>query len=330
MDIEQLSSEIRSGNRRALGRAITLVESRLPRDRARARELLAHLPQAPLTLRLGITGAPGVGKSTFVDALGAVALAEGRCPAVLAFDPSGRHGGSLLGDKTRMLKLAQSEHAFVRPSPNRGVAGGIGQGALGAIRLCEAAGYNPIIVETVGAGQSELAVIELTDVLLVLMQAGAGDELQAIKKGILEHADYILINKADGEQKSRAEAFAGDYAQAMSLVGRQHGGRPRKVSAVSALTGSGVQEMWRDLQLRFAEEVASGKLGNRRLGKLGALLQRAVVSELERRVLERAEIGVLRADLERRLTRGELSLDDAVEQLVSAALIRHREPAPAD
>jgi LAO/AO transport system kinase len=330
MDIERLSSDLRNGDRRALGKAITLVESHLPRDRARARELLAHLPQTPLTLRLGITGAPGVGKSTFIDALGALALAEGWRPAVLAYDPSGRHGGSLLGDKTRMLELSQSEQAFVRPSPNRGVSGGIGQGALGAIRLCEAAGYDPIIVETVGAGQSELAVIELTDVLLVLIQPGAGDELQAIKKGILEHSDFILIGKADGDQKLKAETFARDYTQAMSLVGPLRRAPLPKVMAVSAVSGCGIRELWQGLRVRFVEEAASGALEQRRLAKLGVSFRRAVVRELERRVLERPEVEALRADLERRLILGELKLDIAVDELVSAALARQAGPALAD
>lgn len=320
MDVERLTSELKKGDRRALARAITLVESHLPRDRALARELLASLPKASPTLRLGITGAPGVGKSTFIDALGAIALLEGSRPAVLAFDPSGRHGGSLLGDKTRMLELSRSERAFVRPSPNRGVPGGVGQGTMAAIRLCEAAGYDPIIVETVGVGQSELAVIELTDVLVVLLQPGAGDELQAIKKGILEHADYLLINKADGEQKLQAEAYTRDYAHALSMLGSLSRARSPQVMAVSALRGDGVEQVWQNLRQRFADEAASGELERRRLANLGALFQRALVSELERKVFERPELQALRADLERRLTLGELDVEVAVGELVSAAL----------
>ncbi|MFZ1692579.1 MAG: methylmalonyl Co-A mutase-associated GTPase MeaB, partial [Flavobacteriales bacterium] len=218
-DLLDLVPMLRQGDRAALGRAITLIESGRQADESAAQELIsACLPWSGNALRLGITGIPGVGKSTLIDALGIWLIGQGHRVAVLAIDPSSaRSGGSILGDKTRMERLSQHEAAFIRPSPTSGMLGGVARRTREAIILCEAAGYDRILIETVGAGQNELEVDQLADLNLLLLIAGAGDELQGIKRGIMESADVIAFTKCDGDARTAAEAARRDLRGAIQL-----------------------------------------------------------------------------------------------------------------
>jgi LAO/AO transport system kinase len=237
---------VASGDRTALARAITLVESKRADDRAAARALLDELmPRTGGGLRVGITGVPGVGKSTLIDGLGTHLIAQGHKVAVLAVDPSSRRtGGAILGDKTRMARLAVAEEAFIRPSPSSGTLGGVAGKTREAMLLCEAAGFDAILVETVGVGQSETAVAELTDTFLVLALPGAGDELQGIKKGIIELADIIAVNKADGPGAEKAAAAAADYRAALHILVPPGAPWSPPVLLVSGLQGQGLEELW--------------------------------------------------------------------------------------
>src|ERR687888_1369834 len=220
LDTKALTKELRTGSRAALARAITLIESRRADHQASARDLVqALLPDTGKAVRVGITGSPGGGKSTTIDALGMFLIEQGHKVAVLAVDPSSaRTGGSILGDKTRMAQLAASDQAFIRPSPSSGTLGGVAAKTREAMLLCEAAGFDVILVETVGIGQSETAVYDMTDFFLALMLPGAGDELQGIKKGLVELADMIAINKADGDNLKRANHAAADYRGALQIL----------------------------------------------------------------------------------------------------------------
>lgn len=322
MDTEKLARALQAGDRRALAKAITLVESGRSEDRLLARELLVRLPRRESVLRLGITGAPGVGKSTFIDALGHYLIEQGRRPGVVAYDPSGRAGGSVLGDKTRMERLAHAEAAFVRPSANRRESGGIGAAAFDVVRLCGAAGYDPVIVETVGVGQSELRIAELCDLLVVLLLPNAGDELQGIKKGLLEHADLVLVNKADGELRPAAERTLAQYQHALSLLAGGREDSKVRFHTVSALAGTGIPEVWRDVEVAFADILSSGRLVVRRADRLKSWFREGVEREIVRRVLARPEVAALRAELEDQLARQDVGLDEALERLVEVAVPR--------
>ena len=235
-----------AGDRATVARAITLVESRKPAHRAQAQEMLvALLPHAGKAHRVGITGVPGVGKSTFIEALGTRLTDAGHKVAVLAVDPtSGRSGGSILGDKTRMTDLGQDPNAFIRPSPSAGTLGGVARATRESMVVVEAAGYDVVLVETVGVGQSEAAVAEMVDLFLVLMLPGAGDELQGIKKGILEIADLLVINKADGDNTERARRAAREYKGALHILQPADPHWSARVLTCSALTQSGIEEVW--------------------------------------------------------------------------------------
>lgn len=243
-----LSKRLLSGERRALAQAITLAESTRPDHRADARALVAAvLPQTGSALRIGLTGTPGVGKSTFIESFGSQLTKAGLRVAVLAVDPSSaRTGGSILGDKTRMERLSRDPNAFIRPSPSRAALGGVARRTREAIILCEAAGYDVVLVETVGVGQSETMVADMTDLFLLLMAPAGGDELQGVKRGIMEIADLIVVNKADGELKSTATRTAADYAGALRLMRR----RPQDPEGVpdamivSAAEETGLNEVW--------------------------------------------------------------------------------------
>jgi len=261
MDITDLAQRVSAGERRALARAITLVESARPDHRADAAALLAALPAQRQALRIGLSGTPGVGKSTFIESFGLMLTAMGKRVAVLAVDPSSsRSGGSILGDKTRMDLLSRDSHAFIRPSPSQTHLGGVARRTREAVKLCEAAGYDVVLIETVGVGQSETVVSHMSDLFLLLLAPAGGDELQGVKRGIMEMADVILINKADGDLKSAAMRTCADYAGALRLLRKRAqdpDGFP-KATTVSALEDHGLKEAWADMQTLIDWRRAAG------------------------------------------------------------------------
>jgi LAO/AO transport system kinase len=308
------------GERVVLAQAITLIESELPADAELAAELLdAILPHTGRSRRVGITGVPGVGKSTFIDTLGMYLVRErGDKVAVLSVDPSSPlSGGSILGDKTRMERLAVEEFAFIRPSPSRGHLGGVARRTREAILLCEAAGYDDILVETVGVGQSETAVRSMTDFFLLLMLAGAGDELQGMKRGIIEMIDGMGINKADGDNKPAAERARVEYAGALHLFPASADGWTARVLTCSARTGDGIADLWsmvlehRDLLER------NGYLARRRSRQALGWLTELVSLGLE--AAFRADPAVARRlpDLERAVSSGQASPYAASRELLA-------------
>jgi len=266
MDQAELVERLLAGDRRALGRAITLVESTRPDHRAEAVELLeAVLPHTGHGVRLGVSGAPGVGKSTFIDAFGCHVIDHGSTLAVLAVDPSsGRSGGSILGDKTRMEELARRPEAFIRPSPAGRTLGGVARRTREAMLLCEAAGYGTVLVETVGVGQSETAVSEMVDLFCLLAAPGAGDELQGIKRGVMELAELVVVTKADGDLEPAARRAAADLKHALQLLRPLTQAWKPKVLVTSAYTGSGLAEVWDAVREHRRALVDAGELDTRR------------------------------------------------------------------
>ncbi len=252
MNTPELGGRIMQGDRRALARAITLVESRRADHRVQAAELLSHLATADRqSLRIGLSGTPGVGKSTFIESFGMMLTGQGLRVAVLAVDPSSaRSGGSILGDKTRMERLSRERNAFIRPSPSQSHLGGVARRTREAIALCEAAGFDVVLIETVGVGQSETVVSEMSDLFLLLLAPAGGDELQGVKRGIMEMADMILVNKADGDLKATATRTCADYAGALRLLRK----RPQdpegfpKAMTVSAVEEHGLEQAWDEMQ----------------------------------------------------------------------------------
>ncbi|WAC27317.1 methylmalonyl Co-A mutase-associated GTPase MeaB [Ancylobacter sp. SL191] len=264
--LDALVEGVRAGNRAMLARAITLVESRKAEHRARAEDLLQRLlPFTGTAMRVGITGVPGVGKSTTIDTLGTHLTAQGHRVAVLAVDPSSsRSGGSILGDKTRMARLSMDARAFIRPSPAAGTLGGVAARTRETLLICEAAGFDIVLVETVGVGQSETAVADMTDTFLVLMLPGAGDELQGIKKGIIELADIVAVNKADGENAVRARAAAAEYRAALHVLGGREAHWSVPVLTYSGLTGAGIDDLWQQVALHRSRAQAAGSFEAKR------------------------------------------------------------------
>jgi LAO/AO transport system kinase len=304
LDIDSLKDRLLAGDRAALARAITLVESKRADHRAAAASLIdAVLPQTGKGIRVGITGVPGVGKSTTIDALGSNLTAAGHKVAVLAVDPSSsRTGGSILGDKTRMARLAHDPKAFIRPSPSSGTLGGVAAKTRETMLLCEAAGFDVILVETVGVGQSETAVADLTDFFLVLMLPGAGDELQGIKKGILELADMIAVNKADeGEAEARANAAASEYRAALHILTPASSTWTPPVVTISGFHNLRLDAMWERIADHREKLTATGEIERKRRGQdvkwMWALVherlhQRLVGTPEVRRKTAEAEAGV--------------------------------------
>lgn len=251
MDTQDLVERIVAGERRALARGITLVESGRADHRVQAAEVLAALPRDRQALRIGLSGTPGVGKSTFIEAFGMTLVQAGLRVAVLAVDPSSaRSGGSILGDKTRMDRLSREPAAFIRPSPSQTHLGGVARRTREAVALCEGAGFDVVLIETVGVGQSETVVAHMADLFLLLLTPAGGDELQGVKRGIMEMADMILINKADGDLKPAAMRTCADYTGALRLLRKRYqdpDGFP-KAMMVSAMTGDGLHAAWTDMQ----------------------------------------------------------------------------------
>jgi LAO/AO transport system kinase len=266
VDIAVLSRDLQARDRAALARAITLIESKRADHQQAARALVQELlPLTGQAVRVGITGMPGVGKSTTIDALGTFLTRQGCKVAVLTVDPSSsRTGGSILGDKTRMARLANDESAFIRPSPAAGTLGGVAAKTRESMLLCEAAGYDVVLVETVGIGQSEIAVADMTDFFLVLMLPGAGDELQGLKKGVVELADMLAVNKADGDNIARAAAAAAEYRAAFHILTPRSPNWTPPVVTYSALTGEGIDALWSKILRHRERMTAAGEFQGRR------------------------------------------------------------------
>jgi LAO/AO transport system kinase len=316
-DIKQAFEAIRAGDRVALGRAITLVESAKPEDQIRAQQLLeALLPFTGNSIRVGISGVPGAGKSTLIDQLGMNLLAEGHKIAVLAVDPtSSRTGGSILGDKTRMGRLANDSHAFIRPSPAGESLGGVTKSTRETIALAEAAGYDVVLVETVGVGQSETAVSNMVDVFVVVALPGAGDELQGIKRGLIELADIIAVNKADSDNVERANRAAMEYRTALRILAAGLPNWSPVVLTLSARDNRGLDELWDAIKKRHATLVKSGALAERRSNQAAAWMHEI----FEQRLLAAFKGGRRAArhfrELEDKVRAGEMTPTAAAEEL---------------
>lgn len=302
IDVDALNQ----GNRRALAKAITLIESQRSDDRDAAQHLLQSiLPHTGNSIRLGITGIPGVGKSTFIEAFGLYLLAQGKRVAVLAVDPSSPiSGGSILGDKTRMEVLSRHEGAFIRPSPSQGSLGGVAQKTRETMLLCEAAGYDVIIVETVGVGQSEYQVAAMVDFFMVLMLPNAGDELQGIKKGIMELADALVINKADGDSVNLAKQTQSHYQSALHLLTPQSFWSP-PVLQCSALKNSGIAEVWSMLTDFVNQAEQGGHFASKRQRQNREWMQSLIQELLQQKLQSNPDIRALLPELQRRVMAGE-------------------------
>jgi LAO/AO transport system kinase len=319
LDVARLAAGIRAGERATLARAITLIESTRADHRRAAHRLVQELlPDTGKAVRLGITGAPGTGKSTTIDALGSYLTGQGHKVAVLAVDPSStRTGGSILGDKTRMGRLGADANAFIRPSPSSGTLGGVAAKTRETMLICEAAGYDIVIVETVGIGQSETAVADMTDFFLALMIAGAGDELQGIKKGVVELADMIAVNKADGDNLERARAAAAEYRAALNILVPRSPNWSPPVVTYSALTGDRVPELWSHVVTHRDKTTASGELAARRREQqvkwMWSMLEERMMARLRSDASVRAKL----RQAEAAVAAGRLAPTLAVEQIAA-------------
>ncbi|MDV3136308.1 methylmalonyl Co-A mutase-associated GTPase MeaB [Mycobacterium sp. 29Ha] len=330
LPVSELADAVRRGDRAALPKAITLVESTRTDHREQAQQLLLELspasgryPQPEPATRVGITGVPGVGKSTTIEALGMHLIEEGHRVAVLAVDPSStRTGGSILGDKTRMAKLAVHPDAYIRPSPTSGTLGGVARATRETIVLLEAAGFDVILVETVGVGQSEVTVANMVDTFVFLTLARTGDQLQGIKKGVLELADIVVVNKADGEHAVEAKAAARELTGAIRLIyPRETLWRP-PVLTMSALTGDGLVELW-DTVLKHREVLtAAGEFEARRRTQQVEWTWSMVRDTVLDRVLSHPAVKEIRAEVERQVRDGELTPALAAQQILDASDVR--------
>ena len=319
-DNSALVSGIMAGERAVLARAITLIESKRADHQTAARGLVQDLlPRTGDAVRIGITGAPGVGKSTSIDALGTYLTGKGHKVAVLTVDPSSRRtGGSILGDKTRMPRLASDTNAFIRPSPASGTLGGVGAKTRETMLLTEAAGYDVVLVETVGIGQSEITVADMTDFFLVLMLPGAGDELQGLKKGVVELADMIAVNKADGDNVNRAKAAAAEYRAALHILTPRSPHWTPPVITYSALTGAGIAELWNEVLAHRARMTETGELAKSRSEQQVRWMWAMIEERLMGRLKSDAKVRARLPALEAAVAAGELSPAVAAEEIAQA------------
>jgi LAO/AO transport system kinase len=318
VEIAALAERILAGDRRALARAITLVESNRPDHRDNAEKLLDRLlPATGRSIRLGISGPPGVGKSTFIEAFGQFTIEQGRRLAVLAIDPSSRvSGGSILGDKTRMAELSRRPEAFIRPSPAGQALGGVARRTREALLVCEAAGFDLVIIETVGVGQSETTVADLVDMFLLLLLPSGGDDLQGIKRGIMELADLVIVNKADGDLAAAAQRTAGDYANALRLMHPLHRAWTTEVVKISALQGQGLPAVW-DKVVDFDQRMqASGELTAKRREQARSWLWRELSDSLMDVLKNRPGIAEHLLALEARVVAGKTTPGAAARDLL--------------
>ena len=302
----ELAQQIIEGNRTALGQGITLLESTLPEHEQKAQELLKLcLPHSGKSIRVGVTGVPGVGKSTFIESFGKLLTGQGKKIAVLAIDPtSERTHGSILGDKSRMHELAADENAFIRPSPSSGILGGVANKTRESIILCEAAGFDIILIETVGVGQSETTVSNLADFFLLLMLAGAGDELQGIKRGIMELADALIITKSDGDNSIKAKNAAMEYKRALHLFPAKENGWIPQVSTCSALDKTGLDSIWELIQKHNNQMQASSYFMDNRNRQNNYWLHHIIKQELGNKKYQELVADNSLSDLEQDIKKG--------------------------
>ncbi len=322
MSTRKLADLIRAGDRRALARGITLVESTRADHRDQTSELLdLMLPDAGKSIRVGITGVPGVGKSTFIEAFGAHVIGRGHRLAVLAVDPTSRKsGGSILGDKTRMEDLARNQSAFIRPSPAGATLGGVARRTREAMLLCEAAGFDVIFVETVGVGQSETAVADMTDIFLLLLLPGGGDELQGLKRGIVEMADLVLVNKDDGDLADAAQRAAAEYSGALHLLGAGTPDWQVPVATCSALTGKGIGEAWQLVEKFHAVREPTGAIAARRAAQAREWMWSEIREGLIATLKSNRAVATRLPELEVEVAAGRITPTAAARRLLEAFL----------
>ncbi len=315
--LDDLVAGLRAGDRGLLSRAITVAESKLPEDQDLAQELLVQISERTGgAIRVGLTGVPGAGKSTTIESLGLWLIEQGHKVAVLVIDPSSaRTGGSILGDKTRMPRLSLSDEAYIRPSPASGVLGGVAWRTLEAMLLCEAAGFDVVIVESVGIGQSEAELAEIIDTLCLLLVPAGGDELQGIKRGVVELADVIAVNKADGDLLVRAKRAAGDYRQALRMLPPATPGWTTPVLTYSAREGTGLEELWGAVTSHRELLQKSGQLAERRAHQQQRWLERLLEETILRQFRTRPGFASALADAQARVAAGAMTVPQAVRAL---------------
>jgi LAO/AO transport system kinase len=318
LTVDDYVAGVTAGNRALLARAITLVESRARLHEAQAQEVLQRLlPHSGKARRIGISGPPGVGKSTFIEALGCYLIEQGYKLAVLTIDPSSaKSGGSILGDKTRMDRLSREANAYIRPSPAGENLGGVARRTRETMLLCEAAGFDIVIVESVGVGQSEIALRSMVDFFLVLLLAGSGDELQGIKRGILEMADLVLVNKADGENRLRAQQARAEQDAALHYMQPATPGWKTRVELCSAITGEGIPEVWQHVDRFYEQLKPSGVLAQRRQAQLLDWVSDLIQDELRRRFENNRQVAERLPGINQALLRGEMTPVHAVQTLL--------------
>jgi LAO/AO transport system kinase len=317
LSVDELKKGVLSGNRSLLAKAITLVESNAERHFRTAQELLQEvLPHTGDSIRIGITGVPGAGKSTFIEAFGSLLCGQGHSVAVLAVDPSSSiSGGSILGDKTRMENLSRNPNAFIRPSAAGGKLGGVHRKTRETMLLCEAAGYDVIIVETVGVGQSEIIVREMVDFFMLLVLTGAGDELQGMKKGIMEIADAIIVNKADGANEPQALKTREEYSRIVHFLQPATKGWETKAHACSALTGKGIPEIWDDIESFKGSASQSGVLSQRRREQTKEWINSMIMDQLQYSFFQHPDVRKELPQMENEVISGGRTVASAVEHL---------------